>query len=243
MGFWTRVLWVSFCLVYTTLPGQMQVHPGLPGEATKFPLRRSGLPARDTYRWCTVYGVGRYCGTAPGTSVIPTRRPDPDPDKAEARPHPHTPPTPQHHDTTTILVYRGPPPPRGQHPPSSSAPCKCNRPPSRCRTARAPQQHGLHTMAASPLVLPPANPLQPSLKTLASPLRRQSSAVPSSANGTPRSSRPAGHPAQPPQQPAQPPTMDLAEQMNMEERRKYVKGACPTRPATCHPPPPGRAHS
>lgn len=97
-------------------------------------------------------------------------------------------------------------------------------------------------MAASPLVLPPANPVQPSLKTLASPLRRQSSAVPSSANGTPRSSRPAGQPGQPPH-PAQPPTMDLAEQMNMEERRKYVKGACPTRLATCHPPPPRQIHS
>lgn len=81
-------------------------------------------------------------------------------------------------------------------------------------------------MAASPLVLPPSNPLQSSLKTLASPLRRQSSAVPSSANGTPRSSRPPGQTAQPPQ-PSQPPTMDLAEQMNMEERRKYVKGAHP----------------
>ncbi|KAG8159311.1 hypothetical protein KVR01_010972 [Diaporthe batatas] len=76
-------------------------------------------------------------------------------------------------------------------------------------------------MAASPLVLPPSNPLQSSLKPVASPLRHQSSAVPSS-NGTPRSSRPAGPPAQQ-SQPSQPPTMDLAEQMNMEERRKYVK--------------------
>ncbi|KAI3392881.1 hypothetical protein diail_5014 [Diaporthe ilicicola] len=78
-------------------------------------------------------------------------------------------------------------------------------------------------MAASPLVLPPSNPLQSSLKTLASPLRRQPSAVPSSANGTPQLSRPQGQPAHA-NQPSQPPMMDLAEQMNMEERRKYVKG-------------------
>lgn len=77
-------------------------------------------------------------------------------------------------------------------------------------------------MAASPLVAPPSNPLSVSLKPVPSPLRKPAaaSAVPSSANGTPQPSRPAP----PPAQDAQPPMMDLAEQMNLEERRKYVKG-------------------
>lgn len=67
-------------------------------------------------------------------------------------------------------------------------------------------------MAASPLVVPPSNPLKP----VPSPLRKPASTVPST-NGTPQHSRPAA-------QDAQPPMMDLAEQMNLEERRKYVKG-------------------
>lgn len=72
---------------------------------------------------------------------------------------------------------------------------------------------------ASPLVASPTNPLRPSFKSVASPLKPLPSAV-TSSNGTPHSSRPAGQPSQA----AQPPTMDLAEQMNMEERKKYVKG-------------------
>lgn len=68
-------------------------------------------------------------------------------------------------------------------------------------------------MAASPLVAPP-----PNLKSALSPLRRPTSTHPSSSNGTPHAARPAG-------QPAQAPMMDLAEQMNLEERKKYVKGA------------------
>lgn len=75
-------------------------------------------------------------------------------------------------------------------------------------------------MAASPLVVPSSNPL---LKTAPSPLRRQTSAHPSSANGTPQASRPAGQNGQNGQG-GQTPMMDLAEQMNLEERRKYVKG-------------------
>lgn len=77
-------------------------------------------------------------------------------------------------------------------------------------------------MAVSPLVAPPSNPLQSSasLKTAPSPLRQQASTYPSSANGTPQASRPSAQSAQA----GQAPMMDLAEQMNLEERRKYVKG-------------------
>lgn len=80
-----------------------------------------------------------------------------------------------------------------------------------------PLDSALANMAASPLVVPPSNPLSNALKAVPSPLRRPPSAIPSSNNGTPQPSRPAA-------QDAQPPMMDLAEQMNLEERRKYVKG-------------------
>ncbi|CAN8095639.1 unnamed protein product [Discula destructiva] len=78
-------------------------------------------------------------------------------------------------------------------------------------------------MAASPLVAPPSNPPQSTLKAGLSPLRRPtsthpSSTHPSSTNGTPQPPRPAAG------QPPAAPMMDLAEQMNLEERRKYVKG-------------------
>lgn len=79
-------------------------------------------------------------------------------------------------------------------------------------------------MAASPLVVPPSNPIQSTLKAVPSPLRRPTSTHPSSTNGTPQASRPTG-------QPSSASMMDLAEQMNLEERRKYVKGALRSCPA------------
>ncbi len=72
-------------------------------------------------------------------------------------------------------------------------------------------------MAVSPLVAPPADALHPS-RPGTSPFKRQASGALSS-NGTPR----------PPPRTADyevrvPTTLDLAEQMNEEEKRKYVKG-------------------
>ncbi len=68
-------------------------------------------------------------------------------------------------------------------------------------------------MAVSPLVAQPTDVLQ-----APSPLKRQASAVPSS-NGTPHLARPPGHDIQQGLM-----TLDLVEQMNEDEKRKYVKG-------------------
>ncbi|KAH8879626.1 Pkinase-domain-containing protein [Thozetella sp. PMI_491] len=71
-------------------------------------------------------------------------------------------------------------------------------------------------MAVSPLVAHPTDALRLS-RPGTSPLKRQASAVPSS-NGTPRPQRTTDHEVR------LPTTLDLAEQMNEEEKRKYVKG-------------------
>lgn len=93
-------------------------------------------------------------------------------------------------------------------------------------------------MAVSPLVAPPTDALQQqsSSRPTSSPLKRQASAAPSS-NGTPRTlarsaavaaaaGAAAGAAAAPPGGP--PPavmmTLDPIEQMNEDEKRKYVKG-------------------
>ena len=72
-------------------------------------------------------------------------------------------------------------------------------------------------MAVSPLVAFPTDALLPS-RPGTSPLKRQPSAVPSS-NGTPRPQRTTEH-----HEVRLPTTLDLSEQMNEEEKRKYVKG-------------------
>ncbi|KAK4193003.1 kinase-like domain-containing protein [Podospora australis] len=70
-------------------------------------------------------------------------------------------------------------------------------------------------MALSPLVMPSsADPSR-----TASPLKRQTSTVPSSSNGTP-----AFTASRVTIQSGQPPTLDPIEQMNEDEKRKYVKG-------------------
>ena len=71
-------------------------------------------------------------------------------------------------------------------------------------------------MSASPLVQRPIDALHVA-RPATSPLKRQASAVPSS-NGTPRHIRTAGH------EPHLPTTLDMAEQINEEEKKKYVKG-------------------
>jgi cyclin-dependent kinase 7 len=71
-------------------------------------------------------------------------------------------------------------------------------------------------MAVSPLVALPTDVLQHSAP-VSSPLKRPASAVPSS-NGTPRPARHASHSVQVPA------NLDLAEQMNEQEKKKYVKG-------------------
>ncbi|KAL2025053.1 hypothetical protein VTK56DRAFT_55 [Thermocarpiscus australiensis] len=75
-------------------------------------------------------------------------------------------------------------------------------------------------MAVSPLVAPPTDALQSSHAT-SSPLKRQVSAVPSS-NGTPRLAPAAAQDGQ--AQGAVAMTLDPIEQMNEDEKRKYVKG-------------------
>ncbi|KAJ9142660.1 Serine/threonine-protein kinase KIN28 [Pleurostoma richardsiae] len=75
-------------------------------------------------------------------------------------------------------------------------------------------------MAVSPLVVPPTSALhQPAAsRAVSSPLKRHSPLVVSSANGTPKPAPQAGHAVQAPS------NLDMAEQLNLEERRKYVKG-------------------
>jgi cyclin-dependent kinase 7 len=74
-------------------------------------------------------------------------------------------------------------------------------------------------MAVSPLVAPPADALHPHPhKTAPSPLKRQTSAVPSS-NGTPALVRPPGQDIQT----GLSMSLDRVEQMNEQEKRKYIK--------------------
>ncbi len=69
-------------------------------------------------------------------------------------------------------------------------------------------------MAVSPVVTQTAE--GSSLRVIGSPLKNLASG-PTSSNGTPK-------PTPAPSTPQVPPTLDLAEQMNDEEKRKYVKG-------------------
>lgn len=74
-------------------------------------------------------------------------------------------------------------------------------------------------MTTSPVVTHAAETVQQNqllARAISSPLKNAASGHTSSSNGTPR---PVAH--VPPQLPA---TLDLAEQMNDEEKRKWVKG-------------------
>ena len=70
-------------------------------------------------------------------------------------------------------------------------------------------------MSVSPLVAYPTDVLK--TRPISSPLKRQASAGLSS-NGTPRAARQTGPAADAPA------TLDLAEQMNEQEKKKYIKG-------------------
>ncbi|KAK3944160.1 kinase-like domain-containing protein [Diplogelasinospora grovesii] len=79
-------------------------------------------------------------------------------------------------------------------------------------------------MAVSPLVYPTES-LQSTSRPVSSPLKRGTSAVPSSnGNGTPHLHRPGGGPGGHQHESQLPLTLDLVEQMNEEEKKKYVKG-------------------
>lgn len=71
-------------------------------------------------------------------------------------------------------------------------------------------------MSASPLVVRATDALKPA-GSIGSPFKNVSSNQ-ASANGTPQPPKDKNAPA------SLPPTLDLAEQMNEEEKRKYVKG-------------------
>lgn len=83
-------------------------------------------------------------------------------------------------------------------------------------------------MALSPVVTTTTNlPIEsvPNARPVSSPLKYLASGSgPASSNGTPKPSVPAPALAAAAAAAAQPPTLDLAEQMNDEEKRKYVKG-------------------
>ncbi|KAI0598066.1 kinase-like domain-containing protein [Biscogniauxia sp. FL1348] len=74
-------------------------------------------------------------------------------------------------------------------------------------------------MAVSPLVIHPTDALQHP-KSLSSPLKTAATSAQTSSNGTPLASQVAPNPAAA----VQSASLDLAEQLNEEEKRKYVKG-------------------
>ncbi|EGX92527.1 serine/threonine-protein kinase [Cordyceps militaris CM01] len=73
------------------------------------------------------------------------------------------------------------------------------------------------TMALSPVVTATQSTDGTSIRAIGSPYKNLASGTNSSSNGTPK-------PAPPTSVPQLPPTLDVAEQMNEEEKRKYVKG-------------------
>ncbi len=74
-------------------------------------------------------------------------------------------------------------------------------------------------MAVSPLILPPTSALQNG-RTVSSPLKNAASAQ-TSSNGTPQATQVVPDAAAGAAQSA---SLDLAEQLNEDEKRKYVKG-------------------
>lgn len=74
-------------------------------------------------------------------------------------------------------------------------------------------------MAVSPLIMHPTDALQNPSRAVSSPLKNVSSAQ-ASSNGTPLPNAVAPNAAAA----VQSSSLDLAEQLNEEEKRKYVKG-------------------
>ncbi|TQV99089.1 hypothetical protein V2A60_004582 [Cordyceps javanica] len=72
-------------------------------------------------------------------------------------------------------------------------------------------------MTLSPVVTTTQSNEAPSIRAVGSPYKNLASGTNSSSNGTPK-------PTPPTSAPQVPPTLDVAEQMNEEEKRKYVKG-------------------
>lgn len=74
-------------------------------------------------------------------------------------------------------------------------------------------------MTLSPVVTTTQSNEGGSIRAIGSPFKNLASGT-NSSNGTPK-------PTPPTSAPAAPPTLDVAEQMNEEEKRKYVKGERP----------------
>lgn len=80
-------------------------------------------------------------------------------------------------------------------------------------------RHSNSIMAVSPMVLHPSDALQnANSRPVSSPLKNANSAA-ASSNGTPAATVPPNAAAA-----VQTASLDLAEQLNEEEKRKYVKG-------------------